>query len=199
MFTGLIEGVGTVAAVAPVPGGFRIRLRTTLSSQLAVGDSLAVNGVCLTVVAVDHGEVHADIGPETARITTLGSLRPDRRINLERSMRADGRMGGHFVQGHVDGTGTVEEIRPDGDSHWITIAFDRSLAPYMIPKGSIAVEGVSLTIAALRAATFDVMIIPFTWEHTSLESLQRGDRVNLECDMIGKYVARSLELTGTST
>ena len=198
MFTGLIEGVGTVAAVAPAPGGFRIRLRTTLSAELALGDSLAVNGVCLTVVAIDHGEVHADIGPETARITTLGSLRPERRVNLERSMRADGRMGGHFVQGHVDGAGTVEEIRPDGESHWLTIAFDRSLAPYMIAKGSIAVEGVSLTIAALRATTFDVMIIPFTWEHTSLSSLQRGDRVNLECDMIGKYVARSLELTGTS-
>jgi riboflavin synthase len=198
MFTGLIEGVGTVAAVAPAPGGFRIRLRTTLSAELALGDSLAVNGVCLTVVAIDHGEVHADIGPETARITTLGSLRPDRRVNLERSMRADGRIGGHFVQGHVDGAGRVEEIRPDGESHWLTIAFDRSLAPYMIAKGSIAVEGVSLTIAALRAATFDVMIIPFTWEHTSLSSLQRGDRVNLECDMIGKYVARSLELTGTS-
>jgi len=198
MFTGLIEGVGRVAAVAPAPGGFRIRLRTTLSSELALGDSLAVNGVCLTVVAIDDGEVHADIGPETARVTTLGSLRPDRRVNLERSMRADGRIGGHFVQGHVDGTGTVEEIRPDGDSHWITVAFDRSLAPYMIPKGSIAVEGVSLTIAAMRAATFDVMIIPFTWEHTSLSSLKRGDHVNLECDMIGKYVARSLELTGTS-
>lgn len=198
MFTGLIEGVGTVAAVAPAPGGFRIRLRTTLSSELALGDSLAVNGVCLTVVGIDHGEVDADIGPETARITTLGSLRQDRRVNLERSMRADGRMGGHFVQGHVDGTGTVEDIRPDGDSHWITIGFDRSLATYMIPKGSIAVEGVSLTIAALHAATFDVMIIPFTWEHTSLSSLQRGDHVNLECDMIGKYVARSLELTGTS-
>src|ERR1041385_4763523 len=99
MFTGLIEGVGTVAAVAPAPGGFRIRLRTTLSAELALGDSLAVNGVCLTVVAIDHGEVHADIGPETARITTLGSLRPERRVNLERSMRADGRMAAHAAIG----------------------------------------------------------------------------------------------------
>jgi riboflavin synthase len=194
MFTGLIEAVGEVADVKTSPGGYRIRIRTTLASELASGDSLAVNGVCLTVVTADGGEVYADIGPETARVTTLGSLRPQQCVNLERSMRADGRVGGHFVQGHVDATGFVEEIRPDGDSHWIAISFDQSLAPYLIRKGSIAVDGVSLTIAGLGEHVFDVMIIPFTWANTAVSSVKPGDRVNIECDMIGKYVARSLEL-----
>ena len=194
MFTGLIEAVGEIAEVKTSPGGFRIRMRTTLAADLASGDSLAVNGVCLTVVTADAGEIRADIGPETARVTTLGSLRQGQRVNLERSMRADGRVGGHFVQGHVDGPGFVEEVRQDGDSHWLTISFDSSLAPYLIRKGSIAVDGVSLTIAGLGEHVFDVMIIPFTWANTALSSLKVGDRVNIECDMIGKYVARSLEL-----
>ena len=194
MFTGLIEAVGEIADVKTSPGGYRIRIRTTLAADLASGDSLAVNGVCLTVVTADGGEVHADIGPETARVTTLGSLRQEQRVNLERSMRADGRVGGHFVQGHVDAPGFVEEIRPDGDSHWLAISFDSNLAPYLIRKGSVAVDGVSLTIAGLGEHAFDVMIIPFTWANTALSSLKVGDRVNIECDMIGKYVARSLEL-----
>jgi riboflavin synthase len=194
MFTGLIEAVGEIAEVKTSPGGYRIRIRTTLAADLASGDSLAVNGVCLTVVTAESGEVHADIGPETARVTTLGSLRQEQRVNLERSMRADGRVGGHFVQGHVDAPGFVEEIRPDGDSHWLAISFDPSLAPYLIRKGSVAVDGVSLTIAGLGENVFDVMIIPFTWANTALSSLKVGDRVNIECDMIGKYVARSLEL-----
>jgi riboflavin synthase len=194
MFTGLIEAVGEIAEVETSPGGYHIRIRTTLAADLASGDSLAVNGVCLTVVTTDGGEVHADIGPETARVTTLGSLRQQQRVNLERSMRADGRVGGHFVQGHVDAPGFVEKIRPDGDSHWLAISFDASVAPYLIRKGSIAVDGVSLTIAGLGEHVFDVMIIPFTWANTALSSLKVGDRVNIECDMIGKYVARSLEL-----
>jgi riboflavin synthase len=194
MFTGLIESVGDIVDVHKSPGGYRLRIRTALASAVAPGDSLAVNGVCLTVITSDREEVHADIGPETARVTTLGSLRREQRVNLERSMRADGRVGGHFVQGHVDGTGVVEDVRSDGDSHWLTIAFDRGLAPYLIRKGSIAVDGVSLTIARLGESAFDVMIIPFTWANTALSSLNTGDRVNIECDMIGKYVARSLEL-----
>src|SRR5262245_6667083 len=194
MFTGLIEAIGEITEVKTSPGGYRIRIRTTLAPDLASGDSLAVNGVCLTVVTADGGEVHADIGPETARVTTLGSLRQKQRVNLERSMRADGRVGGHLVQGHVDAPGVVEEIRPDGDSHWIAISFDPSLAPYLIRKGSIAGDGVSTTIAALGQNVFEVMLIPFTWANTALSSLKTGDRVNIERDMTGKYVARSLEL-----
>ena len=194
MFTGLIETIGKVAELRATASGFRVRVRTTLASELTPGDSLAVNGVCLTVLAADSGEVRADIGPETARVTTLGSMRPEQRVNLERSMPADGRVGGHFVQGHIDGTGVVDEIRPDGDSHWLTISFDRGLSPYFIRKGSIAVDGVSLTVAGLGGNVFDAMIIPFTWGNTNLSALRVRDRVNLECDMIGKYVARAMEL-----
>jgi riboflavin synthase len=195
MFTGLIEAVGTVAELKTAAGGFRIRIQTSLAADLSPGDSLAVNGVCLTVIAADGGEVRADIGPETARVTTLGSMRVEQHVNLERPMRADGRVGGHFVQGHIDGTGIVEQIRPDGDSHWLTISFDRSLSPYLIRKGSIAVDGVSLTVAGLGGNAFQAMIIPFTWSNTALSSLKVRERVNIECDMIGKYVARAIELT----
>jgi riboflavin synthase len=196
MFTGLIEDLGDVAAIAPAPGGLRLRVRTALGPSLAPGDSLAVNGVCLTVTDIAGDRVGADIGPETARVTTLGSLREGDRVNLERAMRADSRFGGHFVQGHVDGTATVETVRPDGDSHWLTIAFPAPLASLFVPKGSVAVDGVSLTVAALRETAFEVMIIPFTWAHTTLSSRRPGDLVNLECDMVGKYVARSVALFG---
>ena len=194
MFTGLIESVGVVSDVRSLEGNLRLTLRTPLASELEPGESLAVNGVCLTVVSAGAGSVQADIGPETARVTTLGSLRVDQQVNLERAMRADGRIGGHFVQGHVDAAGTVKAIRPDNDAHWLTVAFATDLAAYVIPKGSIAVDGVSLTIAVLRDDEFDAMIIPFTWDHTNLRAVVPGDRVNLECDMIGKYIARAAQL-----
>jgi riboflavin synthase len=194
MFTGLIEAVGHVSGVTPAPSGFRVSIRTALAPELSLGESVAVNGVCLTVTGTEGDVLHADIGPETARVTTLGGLRADDPVNLERSMRANDRFGGHFVQGHVDATGTVEGVRRDGDAHWLTIGFPVGLAPFLIPKGSVSVDGISLTVAALRDRQFDVMVIPFTWEHTNLSSLQAGDRVNLECDMVGKYVARAAEL-----
>jgi riboflavin synthase len=196
MFTGLIEEIGSVAEVKSTGSGIRMRIRTKLARELAPGDSLAVNGVCLTVVHAGDGEVHADIGPETTRVTTLGALRREEVVNLERPLRADARFGGHFVMGHVDAPGTVEDIRTEGDAHWFTIAFRRDLAPYLIRKGSIAVDGISLTIAGLGEGKFDVMVIPFTWEHTNLRTLRPGSRVNLECDMVGKYVARAAELHG---
>jgi riboflavin synthase len=129
-------------------------------------------------------------------VTALGRLRDGDRVNLERAMRADSRFGGHFVQGHVDATATVEGIRAEGESHWLTVGFPAPLAGLFVPKGSVAVDGISLTIAALAAASFDVMIIPFTWAHTNLPSRRAGDTVNLECDMVGKYVARSVALFG---
>lgn len=195
MFTGLIETVGQISGLSPVPSGFRARIRTALGPQLSLGDSVAVNGVCLTVTAIEGEEIHADIGPETARVTTLGTLQLAHQVNLERSMRAGDRFGGHFVQGHVDGVGTVEATRRDGEAHWVTISFPAALAPFFIPKGSVAVDGISLTVAALRERQFDVMIIPFTWEHTNLSSRRAGDPVNLECDMVGKYVARTVQLS----
>jgi riboflavin synthase len=198
MFTGLIEALGEVADLAPRPVGFRLTVTTTLAQELTPGDSLAVNGVCLTVVSRTSGSIQADIGPETARITTLGALRRGQTLNLERPMRADGRFGGHLVQGHVDGTGSVVALRADGDAHWIRVTFPPDLASYMVRKGSVAVDGVSLTVADLGRDSFDVMIVPFTWQHTNLSSLGAGDRVNLECDMVGKYVARAVELFGAS-
>ena len=194
MFTGLIESVGTVTGLAPVASGFRLCVGTPLAAELSLGESLSINGVCLTVTAAEGGDLHADIGPETARVTTLGALRLGDRVNLERAMRADTRMGGHFVQGHVDGAGTIREIRQEGDACWLTISLDPSMLPWVVGKGSIAVDGISLTVAALGAGTFDVMIIPFTWAHTNLSTRRVGDRVNLECDMIGKYVARAFEI-----
>jgi riboflavin synthase len=194
MFTGLIETVGHVTHIAPVPAGYRVRIRTALSRELTPGESVAVNGVCLTVTAAEGDEWQADIGPETARVTTLGSMKPEQPVNLERSLRAGDRFGGHFVQGHVDSVGTIENVRPDGDAHWLTISFPSALAPMLIPKGSVTVDGISLTVAALRERQFDVMIIPFTWSHTNLSSVGVRDQVNIECDMLGKYVVRVAEL-----
>jgi riboflavin synthase len=198
MFTGLIESVGTVTGVMPTSSGFTLAIRTPMGAELSEGESVAVNGVCLTVTARTESGWTADIGPETARVTTLGALDRGKSVNLERSMRVDGRFGGHFVQGHVDGVGIVDAIRQDGDSHWIAVRIPADLEPYVILKGSIAIEGVSLTVAQLEERVVHVMIIPFTWAHTTLSSLRAGDRVNLECDMVGKYVARSIELATRS-
>ena len=199
MFTGLIEALGEVVEVKPTPAGFRLRLTTSLASELSAGDSLAVNGVCLTVVAADADGVHADISPETARVSALGSLKRGALVNLERPLRADARLAGHFVQGHVDATGSVEDIRQEGDSYWLTVKFPPLLAPYIVRKGSIAVNGISLTVAGVDDRHFDVQIIPFTWEHTNLHVLKTGDQVNLECDILGKYVVRVAELAGMQT
>lgn len=197
MFTGLIESVGRVAGMAPTPSGMRMRVETGLAPELKPGDSVSVNGVCLTVTSIDGGAMQADVGPETARVTTLGSLGVGHAVNLERAMRGDARFGGHFVQGHIDATGTIERIREDGDSHWVTVAFPRDLAPYLVAKGSVAVDGISLTVATLADHAFDVMIIPFTWQHTNLAALQPGARVNIECDLVGKYVARAVQMYRT--
>jgi riboflavin synthase alpha subunit len=199
MFTGLIEGVGQVVEVRRIESSVRLGVQTTLAAELRPGDSLAVNGVCLTVTAATADSVEADVGPETSRVTTLAGARRGQLVNLERPMRADGRFGGHLVQGHVDGTGRLERIGEQGDAHWLTVSFAPALAPYLIPKGSIAVDGISLTIAALHDGRFDAMIIPFTWAHTNLRALQAGERVNLECDMIGKYVARAAEQLATAS
>ncbi len=194
MFTGIVEGIGSLSEVKGTGGGFRVRIHTPLAPELKIGDSLAVNGVCLTVILIDGEHVMADVGPETARVTTFGALQRGQEVNLERPVRSDGRVDGHFVLGHVDGVGAIEEIRTEGESHWLTIGFPPALAPYFIRKGSIAVDGISLTVAGLGERQFDVMVIPFTWSHTSLKNLKKGDKVNLECDMIGKYVVRSMEL-----
>ncbi len=197
MFTGLIEALGQVTEVQPAPGGLRLRLSTALAPELTSGDSIAVSGVCLTVVSTASDGIQADVSPETVRVTTFRSIKPGTIVNLERPVRADTRLGGHFVQGHVDATGTLEELRQEGDSFWLTVRFPSALAPYIARKGSIAVNGISLTVAGLDDRQFDVQIIPHTWRATNLHTLRAGDSVNLECDIIGKYVARAVELAAT--
>src|SRR5262245_10567240 len=139
MFTGLVEAVGELVERTATIGGYRLTISSTLARDLAPGDSVAVNGVCLTVVDGGRHQIAAEVGPETVRVTTLGSLREGAPLNLERPLRADGRFGGHFVQGHVDAVGQIEAIRPEAEFHWLTVAFPRRLAPYMVLKGSIAV------------------------------------------------------------
>src|SRR5262252_636023 len=196
MFTGLIEGVGQLAERTPTSGGIRLRIIAPMASELSPGDSLAVNGVCLTVIFAERGEIHADVGPETVRVTTLGGIAPGTALNLERPLRADQRFGGHFVQGHVDAVGYVEELRRESEFHWLTVSFPAALAPLIVPKGSIAVDGISLTVAGLGVDRFDIMVIPFTMQRTNLGHITLRDRVNLECDMVGKYVVRAAELAG---
>ena len=194
MFTGLIETTGTVRGLAAVDGGQRLTIATTLGADLALGDSVATNGVCLTVVAHEADSWAADVSPETLRVTGLGTLAPGDVVNLERPLAVGSRLGGHFVQGHVDGTGRIEAIDAEGDFYRVRVSFPPTLASYFIEKGSVAVDGISLTVAALGETTFDVQIIPHTWTATTLRHAQPGDLVNLECDMVGKYVLRGLAL-----
>jgi riboflavin synthase len=196
VFTGLIESVGRIADAAEMPGGIRLRIETPLAGHLATGDSVAINGVCLTVIQGDPAHVSMDVSPETLRVTNLGQLQLGSLVNLERPVRADGLMGGHFVQGHVDATGRITAIVNEGEFWRFSFAYPSSLAPLLIPKGSIAVDGISLTVAALGAETFDVQIIPHTWSHTNFQASRPGDTVNLEGDMLGKYVLRLTELGG---
>ena len=196
MFTGLIEATGRLVERQTTSGGIRVRIESPLAAQLAAGDSVAVNGVCLTAVVADRDAIHADLGPETIRVTTLGILALGATVNLERPLRADGRFGGHFVQGHVDGIGYVEARRAEEAFEWITVSFPLPLAAYLVRKGSVAVDGISLTVASLGRDRFDVQIVPYTLEHTNLLGVRPRDPVNLECDMVGKYVVRAAEVAG---
>jgi len=177
-------------------GGCRLGVASPLAAELALGDSVAVNGVCLTVVAIEGDTMAFDVGPETARVTTLGALPLGCLVNLERPLRADGRFGGHFVQGHVDAVGRIEELRVEHEFHWLTVSYPALLAPLFVHKGSVAVDGISLTVAGLRSDRFAVQLVPYTMEHTNLARASVHDSVNLECDLVGKYVARAAELAG---
>jgi len=196
MFTGLIESLGKVTDVRLVETGSRIRIAAPVAADVREGESVSVNGVCLTVVGGGQKDIHVDVGPETSRVSTLGGLQSGTVVNLERAMRADGRFGGHLVLGHVDGMGTVEQLREEAEFWWMTVSYPSALAPYLIHRGSIAVDGISLTVAALNRSEFDVQIVPFTWAHSNLNTLGIGSRVNLECDVLGKYVVRAMELMG---
>jgi len=200
MFTGLIESTGTVERLDESAAGRRLRIGAMVSGELHLGESIAVSGVCLTVVEQDARGFAADVSPETLRVTTLGGLSIGSRVNLERSLRADARLGGHFVLGHVDATTRVTSWEPQGDSWWLEIELPNALQSWVVQKGSIAIDGISLTVARLRQgsggqASLGVQIIPFTREHTTLADRHAGDCVNLEADIIGKYAARLAELS----
>ena len=200
MFTGLVESVGETRDLQVTPLGLRFAVVTELAPELGLGNSIAVNGVCLTVAEKDDSSFAAEVSPETVRVTTLATLRAGQAVNLERPMLADGRLGGHFVLGHVDGVGTISAIEKQAEFSLVGVHYPASLASYIVPKGSIAIDGISLTVAALeeedeQGARVDVQIVPYTWLHTNLHDARVGDPVNLECDIIGKYVVRAVRET----
>jgi riboflavin synthase len=190
MFTGLIAERGTVAAVERTPDGVRLSVETELARFVAPGDSIAVNGVCLTAIAPDGERFTADVMNETLRLTSLGALEDGSHVNLELPLRAEDRLGGHFVQGHVDGLGTVAGVREDGFARVVRIAAAPEVLRYVVEKGSIAVDGVSLTVSAVGEDFFEVSLIPETLERTSLGSVAPGRSVNLEVDVLAKYVEK---------
>ena len=192
MFTGLVEDLGTVARVSPTSSGSRLVLTTALDlAGTQVGDSVAVDGVCLTVVELNGHDVAFDVGPETLAVSTFKHvLKPGRQVHLERALRLGDRFGGHIVSGHVDGIGTVRRRHAAGDALFIGIAASPAVIDLCIPKGSIAINGVSLTINAVDDDGFEVCLIPHTLSRTHLLGLKVGDAVNLESDLVGKYVQR---------
>lgn len=195
MFTGIIEELGRIAAIEMRDAGARIVVSARLvTSDIANGDSIAVNGVCLTAIDASSKSFAADVSPETLSRTTLGLLAVDSHVNLERAMLPTTRFGGHIVQGHVDGCGTLISAIQTGDFYTVKIGFPDELARYFVHKGSVTVEGISLTIAALDQNSFDIAVIPKTWEMTNLSSLTPSAAVNLETDVIAKYVERMTSL-----
>jgi riboflavin synthase len=190
MFTGLVEATGHIESNDGDDSGRRLVVGTPLAAELTPGDSIAVNGVCLTATVCEADRFAADLSPATLIATSLGTTGPGTRVNLERPVRADARMGGHFVLGHVDAVGRVREWQPDGEAYWLEIEIPPAIEPLVISKGSIAVDGISLTVARLSPGSIGLQIIPFTRAHTSLAHARVGDVVNLEADVLGKYVAR---------
>jgi riboflavin synthase len=188
VFTGLVQDLGTVTAVEAGDAGVRLVVATPL--ELSEGDSIAVNGVCLTAVALGDGTFAADVMHETLRRSSLAGLVAGDRVNLELPLRAADRLGGHFVQGHVDGLGTVEEVREDGFARVVTIGVPAALLRYVVEKGSIAVDGVSLTVSGVGEDFLQVSLIPETLERTILGNAVPGQRVNLEVDVLAKYIGR---------
>jgi riboflavin synthase len=195
VFTGLVEATGTVRAVDPDGDGARIEVATALAGQLNAGDSVAVNGVCLTAVDPGDGGFRADVMAETLRRSSLGPLAPGDAVNIELPLRAGAPLGGHVVQGHVDGTGTVAGVREEGFARVVRVECDPDLLRYVVEKGSIAVDGVSLTVAAVDGAGFEVSLIPETLERTTLGDAAPGRVVNLEVDVLAKYVEKLVART----
>ncbi len=191
MFTGIIEGLGTISAIRPAGQGKRLTIETEFAlDQTKLGDSIAVNGACLTVVKLSARQFEVDLSPETLATSTFDKARRGDRLNLERAMRLSDRIDGHLVSGHVDGIGVIQQHEKHANAILVTIAVPETLTRYMIRKGSVAVDGISLTINTCHASSFTVSIIPHTASITTAGTKQTGDAVNIETDMIGKYVER---------
>lgn len=206
MFTGIIEHIGTIEALSVHPERGRVTINApTLAGSLAVSNSMAVNGCCLTIVSANEGKFSADLSGETLRKTSFGAqtgaLRKGSRVNLEQPLTAGKELGGHFVLGHVDGIGRVTHLRPEGENWWFGVQVPEDFARYIVPQGSITIDGISLTVArwhnfvagGKQSLTVEVAVIPFTYEHTALRDRHPGDALNLEADILGKYVERYLE------
>ncbi len=198
MFTGIVEELGQIRRLAHSPNGARLEITAlTMLTGAKLGDSIAVNGVCLTVVEQGADWFAADLSAETLQRTSLQQARTGTRVNLERALLPTTRLGGHIMQGHVDGTGRFIEAQPSGEGWTVRIGFPVELARYIVEKGSIAVDGISLTVAALGDDWFEIAVIPHTWKLTNLSTLARGALVNLEVDILAKYVERMLQIPTT--
>ena len=194
MFTGIIEEIGTIAGITDEAGSRRIRISASFASELRVDQSVSVNGVCQTVVDCDEDTFSVVAIEETLRKTNFGDLKLDTPVNLERAMKPGGRLDGHMVQGHVDATGVVVQTEKEQTNWLISVQFDAEFLPYVIPVGSITLDGISLTVAQLEENILTVAIIPHTYTHTTVSKWSSGQRINMEFDMIGKYVVRWMEL-----
>jgi riboflavin synthase len=193
VFTGLVADLGEVTAIDAAGDGVRLAVRSRLAGELSEGDSVAVNGVCLTATAIDGDHFSADVMNETLRRSSLAEASPGLPVNLELPLRAADRLGGHFVQGHVDGVGTVRDIREDGFARVVEVGAPRELLRYVVEKGSITVDGISLTVAGVTDEAFSVSLIPETLERTNLGQAAPGQPVNLEVDVLAKYVEKLVE------
>jgi len=193
VFTGIIREIGTVEAVERTPDGARIRVRAVVADELKGGDSVSINGVCLTAATAHDGAFEADVMNQTLSVTTLGGLDPGGRVNVEPALRAGDPLGGHLVQGHVDGAGRVTSISQDGFARRVTIDLPEQLRRYAAEHGSVALDGVSLTVAALTAEGLEVSLIPETLERTTLGELEEGNEVNVEMDVVSRYAERLMQ------
>lgn len=191
MFTGIVEETGRVESFTPAAQGWRFRIRAKIALEgVALGDSIAVNGCCLTVARFEDSHLEFDVLEETRRLTNFSILGPNAEVNLERSLRFDGKIGGHFVTGHVDGIGLIETFEARGQDHYLRVRCPASTGRYLVQKGSIAIDGISLTIAEVEGDTFAIWLIPHTLAVTNLRDKKVGDPLNLEFDLVGKYVEK---------
>jgi len=197
MFTGIIEAAGRIDALERTKNGARLRVdfanAAEIGAQTKLGDSIAVNGCCLTVAEFGADNFSADLSGETLRRTAFGEMKPGNIVNLERPLAAGARLGGHFVQGHVDGIGRVTRLVPEGENWWLSVRVPEDLRRYVAEKGSIAIDGISLTVARWQDGIADIAVIPFTYAHTNIRAMSPNDAVNLECDILAKYVESLLE------